>query len=116
MTSQDNTRYVTVEMFNDGMAAVTSRLDAINRRLVKIDQTIAEMRYEIRYNARDIDHLQTSVYWGFAIMGVVVALAGFMIAVAPMLREARQLKQEMCEIARSVVDEAISRALDARKQ
>ena len=109
MTSQDNARYVTVEMF-DG--AITD----INRRLDKIDQTLTELRYEIRYNARDIDHLQTSVYWGFAIMGVVVALAGLMIAIAPILKEARQLKQEMQEIARSVAGEVMSSALGAKNQ
>ena len=111
MTSQDNTRYVTVEMFNDGMAAVTSRLDAINRRLDKIDQTIAEMRYEIRYNARDIDHLQTSVYWGFAILGIIVALA-------PSFRREKTEKPQP-EVTRSdvqsMIDEAISRALSVRK-
>lgn len=109
MTSQDNARYVTVEMFN---GAITD----INHRLDKIDQTLTEMRYEIRYNARDIDHLQTSVYWGFAIMGVVVALVGFMIAIAPILKEARQLKQEMHEIARSVAGEVMSSVLSAKNQ
>ncbi len=105
MTSQDNTRYVTVEMFNYGVAAINQRLD-------KIDQTMTEMRYEIRYNARDIDHLQTSVYWGFALLGIIIAL------VQLFKREKNeQPKQEITRSdVQSMIDAAISKALGVKNQ
>ncbi|MBQ9903548.1 MAG: hypothetical protein IJM47_02045 [Synergistaceae bacterium] len=105
MTSQDNTRYVTVEMFNYGVAAINQRLD-------KIDQTMTEMRYEIRYNARDIDHLQTSVYWGFALLGIIIALV--------QLFKREKNEQPKPEITRSdvqsMIDAAISKALGVKNQ
>ena len=111
MTSQDNTVYVTAEMFNDATARIERRFDAVERRLDKIEQTMTEMRYETRYNARDIDHLQTSVYWGFAILGIIVALA-------PSFRREKTEKPQP-EVTRSdvqsMIDEAISRALSVRK-
>ena len=112
MTSQDNAVYVTVEMFNDGMARIERRFDALERRLDKVEQTMTEMRYEIRYNARDIDHVQTSVYWGFALLGIIVALA-------PSFRREKNEKPQP-EVTRSdvqsMIDEAISRVLGAKKQ
>ncbi|MBQ7168671.1 MAG: hypothetical protein IJR63_02055 [Synergistaceae bacterium] len=112
MTSQDNAQYVTIEMFNDGMSRIERRFDVIERRLDKVEQTMTEMRYEIRYNARDIDHLQTSVYWGFALLGIIVALA-------PSFRREKTEKPQP-EVTRSdvqsMIDAAISRALGAKNQ
>ena len=92
-------------MFNYGVAAINQRLD-------KIDQTMTEMRYEIRYNARDIDHLQTSVYWGFALLGIIIAL------VQLFKREKNeQPKQEITRSdVQSMIDAAISKALGVKNQ
>ncbi len=129
MTSQDNTRYVTVEMFNDGMASISRRLDTI-------DQTLTEMRAEIRaidrrveINTVKIDELHYFMGIGFAVIAIVVAFVGFVIALAPTFREmyrdrkqakSEHTKQEILDTIRaevqSMIDEAIARALSARKQ
>ena len=105
MTSQDSTNYVTVETFNDGIAAINQRLD-------KIDQKMTEMRYEMRYNARDIEHLQTSVYWGFALLGIIIALV--------QLFKREKSEQPKPDITRSdvqtMIDAAISKALGVKNQ
>ena len=105
MTSQDSTNYVTVETFNDGIAAINQRLD-------KIDQKMTEMRYEMRYNARDIEHLQTSVYWGFALLGIIIALV--------QLFKREKSEQPKPNITRSdvqtMIDAAISKALGVKNQ
>ena len=109
MTSGDNTRYVTVEMYQAGTAAT-------NRHLLSIDQTLAGIWQEIRYQERDAEHMQTTIYWGFAILALVVAFVGYLVSLAPIFRdmykdarEARddRLKREMREIAQ----EEIARAL-----
>lgn len=111
MTSQDNAQYVTVEMFNDGIARIERRFDALERRMDKMEQTTTEMRYEIRYNARDTDHLQTSVYWGSALLGIIVALA-------PSFRREKTEKpqpQVTRSDVQSMIDAAVSRALSAKQ-
>ena len=112
MTSQDNAVYVTVEMFNDGMAAVNQRLD-------KIDQTLTEMRSEIRVldrnvavNGARIEMLQHTFYCGLAIIAIAAALA-------PLFKREKTEKPQP-EVTRSdvqaMIDAAISRALNANKQ
>ncbi|MBQ3448258.1 MAG: hypothetical protein IJG37_11515 [Synergistaceae bacterium] len=112
MTSNDSTQYVTVEMYNAGTAAT-------NRHLASIDQTLVGIWQEIRYQERDAEHMQTTIYWGFAILALVVAFVGYLVSLAPIFRdvykdarEARdeRLKREMREIAR----EEISRAMSVR--
>ena len=121
MTSKDNAQYVTVEMFNDGMAAVNQRLD-------KIDQTLTEMRSEIRaidrrteINTVKIDELHYFMGIGFTVIAIVVGIVGFVLTLAPMFREMyRDRKQDILDTVRgemqSMIDTAVSRALDAKKQ
>ena len=119
MTSNDNARYVTVEEFNAGISELRSEIRRTNE---EIKSAITEMKHELRYQARDIEHLQTSIYWGFAVIAIVVALVGFVMTLAPMFREmyrdSKQAKKD-APLARSevqtMIDEAISRALSAKK-
>ena len=107
MISPDNQQYVTVEMFSNATSTT-------NRHLASIDNTLTEMRYELRYNTRDTEHLQTSVYWGFAILGIIIA---FVSISAPLLleifRESRSNKkhEDMKDVARKVMHEEISEAV-----
>lgn len=107
MTSNDNQQFVTVEMF-------TNATSTTNRHLASIDNTLTEMRYELRYNTRDTEHLQTSVYWGFAILGIIIAIVSI---TAPLLleifRESRSNKkhEDMKEVAREVMHEELSEAV-----
>lgn len=119
MTSNDNVQYVTVEVFNAGISELRSEIHRTNE---EIKAAIAEMKHELRYQARDIEHLQTSIYWGFAVIAIVVALVGFVMTLAPMFREmyrdSKQAKKDTppsrSEIQK-MVDEAIAKALSAKK-
>ena len=149
MTSQDNSRYVTVEMFNDGIArierrfdALEQRFDALERRMDKMEQTMTEMRAEVRaidrraeINTVKIDELHHFMGTGFTVIAIVVGIVGFMLTLAPMLREmyldrkqakSEHIKDEILGTVRgemqsmrgemqSMIDVAISRALSAKQ-
>ena len=72
MTSNDvnNNNFVTVEMFNAGIQEIKSEIRELRQ---EIKDTRQELMTEIRINQNDTAHVQTSVYWGFAIMGIIIA-------------------------------------------
>ncbi len=117
MTSNDKQQFVTVDIFNDA-------INKINVRFDNIDKTMNEIHYELRYNARDTEHLQTSVYWGFAIIAAVIALVGFVITLAPMFRDmyrdAKQARSQdnirklVREVMQDEIDAAVQRALKTK--
>lgn len=90
------------------------RFDVIESNLGEIKATLTEMRYELRQQEHDMNHMQTTVYWGFAIMALVIAFIGCVITLAPMLREMYQdRKREKTEesLTRSEVQEMITEAI-----
>lgn len=111
MTSADNQQYLTVEIFNSANSRTDKRFDIIDSRFISLDRTLTSIGYELRLNARDNEHLQTSVYWGFAILGILIAVVGI---VAPLLleiyRDARKAKNDndMRATARQIVHEEIN--------
>ncbi len=131
MTSTDNAQYLTVEMFNDSMARIERRFDALERRLDRVDQTLSEITKEIRVidrrseiNTVKIDELHYFMGIGFAIIAVVVAFVGYIINGASSRKEektdtAERIKQDILHTLRaemkSVADEVVSRALNAGK-
>ena len=100
MTSNDN--FVTIEIFN-------ARMDIIEKRLDKLENLITT---EIRVNEVSHAYLQHSIYWGFAIMGVVIALVGLIVAIIalnPSRKEKTESKPEWSERdLRAVMREEIS--------
>ncbi len=124
MTSDDR---VIIELINSRFDASeknnAERFEMINGQLVQLRKDvdglkaeIVEIKHDIQLNAHDIAHLQTSVYWGFAIMALVVAIVGYMVTLAPMFREMyRDKKQERKEhaeyVTRSEMEEAINEAV-----
>ena len=117
MISSDNQKFVTVEMFNSAHDTIQKRFDIIDGKFASLDKTLTAVGYELRFNARDNEHLQTSVYWGFAILGVLIAFFGMLATLAPLLREIykdnRQTKNSdnFRKIAREVMHEEISEAV-----
>ena len=75
MTSNDvNNNFVTVEMFNAGIQEIKNEMAEMRREIKQeIKDTRQELMTEIRINQNDTAHVQTSVYWGFAIMGIIIA-------------------------------------------
>lgn len=84
----------------------------------EIQNTRLELRTEIRIAQNDIGHVQTSVYWGFAIMTIGIAIASGVLTLAPAIKELFKTKHENKiteERIQSLIDAAISRALSERK-
>ena len=120
MKMQSNDNYITVEMFNDGIQEIKSEIVALNKMIDGVQNEIKDTRNEllteIRLNQHDVAHLQTSVYWGFAIIAFVVAF----ISLNPFRREktenATQQKETLTEarvekIAETIAEKVISKAL-----
>ena len=128
MTSQDNARYITVEVFNDGMAKINSRLDAIDATLTAMNAEITEIKTEIRaldkrveVNSVKVDELHYFMGIGFTVMAIVVGLVGFVLTLAPMFREMYQdhrREKNAQHVTRSevadMIEAAVARALDTK--
>ena len=99
-----NSRMDKVELRLENIEAqfgdVKTRIGDISKRLDGVDNTLTAIGYELKYHSVDTVHLQTSVYWGFAVIAVVVAFVGFVITLAPMF----------CEM----IDTAVAKALASR--
>ena len=95
MTSSDKQEYVTVEMFNGGIQEIKSEIATLNKRIdgiqTEIKDTRNELLTEIRLNQNDVAHLQTSVYWGFAIIGVIIAF----VSLYPFGREKPETSEDL---------------------
>ena len=108
MTSKDETIYIKEETFN-------LKMNSLEKRFDKLENLIET---EIRLNNQAHEHLQTSIYWGFAIatltIAVVIAIVGFVVTLAPSLREnskRKESKYTTVEQVQSIVENAISKAL-----
>ena len=105
-------------------------LEAINgleRKIINLQSEVQEIRQEIkdtrnellteiRLNQNDTAHLQTSVYWGFAIMAFVVAFVSlypFKHERPENLTEQKKFTTEerVQEIATSIAEKVMSKAL-----
>ena len=115
MTSSDNSIYI--KTLNARIDGIDKRLITIDRRLDSIDKTLTAVGYELRFSALDTAHLQTSVYWGFAIIAIVIALVGFVFALAPLLRDIYRDNRNQYpseEKVQAMIDNSISKALALR--
>ena len=76
ITSTDNTNYITVDAFNNGIQELKQDFKSSFQELKQDLKTeIQKVNTEIRVLQSDVAHLQTSVYWGFAIMAIVIITA-----------------------------------------
>lgn len=120
MTSSADRQFVTVQIFNEAQAKTEHRFDILDGRLDNIDKTLATIGYETRLNAHDTAHLQTSAYWGFAGLGILIAVVGIISPlIVEIFKEGRQAKkektqeqpQELSPKAREEVKQLIAEAL-----
>ncbi|MBQ7193514.1 MAG: hypothetical protein IJR98_03990 [Synergistaceae bacterium] len=121
MTSQDNERYVTVEVFNDGMAKINSRLDTIDATLTAMQAEIRTFDKRVEVNSVKVDELHYFMGIGFTVMAIVVGLVGFLMTLAPMFREMYQdhrREKNAQHVTRSevadMIEAAVARALGAK--
>lgn len=73
MTSND---LIILEAINGLEGKVINLQAEIKEMKQEIKDTRNELMTEIRINQNDTVHIQTSVYWGFAIIGVIIAFVG----------------------------------------
>ena len=121
MTSQDNERYVTVEVFNDGMAKINSRLDTIDATLTAMQAEIRTFDKRVEVNSVKVDELHYFMGIGFTVMAIVVGLVGFLMTLAPMFREMYQdhrREKNAQHVTRSevadMIEAAVARALGTK--
>ena len=59
--------------------------------------------------------MQTSIYWGFAIIAIVIALVGFTVSLAPAFLEFLKNKRTYAttEQVQEIVDRAIAKAFSS---
>ena len=121
MTSQDNARYITVEVFNDGMAKINSRLDTIDATLTAMQAEIRTFDKRVEVNSVKVDELHYFMGIGFTVMAIVVGLVGFVLTLAPMFREMYQdhrREKNAQHVTRSevadMIEAAVARALGAK--
>lgn len=124
MTSQDNSQYITVEMFNER----TSRLEAQVINLgERQDNSFRELKNEIQevknstlVNGAKIDAYRDFTGIWFTVIAVIVAIIGVATTLAPMFRDIyRDSKQSrnqenLREMIREEVNIAVNRALNTK--
>lgn len=92
MTSQDNERYVTVEMFNKGIAELKAE---IRNNYEELRAEIRAIEKRVDINTAKIDGLQFYIGNWFTVMAVVVGIVGFMLTLAPMFRDMYKDRKQM---------------------
>ena len=97
-----NENFITVEMFNAGIQELKNELTA------EIQKNNTEIKTEIRVLQSDTAHLQTSIYWGFAIIAIVIALVTLF---KNDKTENKAKKDVTVEQVHEIVDTAISKTL-----
>ena len=90
MTSND---LIILEAINGLEGKVVNLQTEMNQRFEKLEAEIKDVKYEIRLNQNDIAHVQTSVYWGFAIIGVIIAF----VSLYPFRREKSEKSEELSQ-------------------
>ncbi|MBQ7152302.1 MAG: hypothetical protein IJR94_08650 [Synergistaceae bacterium] len=88
--------YITVEIFNAGIQEIktsiqglVSEVQTLKSDVKELKASVQQLEYKTGINGAKLEMLQTSVYWGFAVMAFVVAY----IQLRPSRREERAEKK-----------------------
>ena len=116
MISNDNQQYLNVDKFNAKMDVMIANIQLANEKLHnEIHNEIQDVKSEVKANSTQIADLQHSVYWGFAIIAVIIALVGFIVSLAPAFLEFLKNKKTYttAEQVQEIVDKAIAKAFSS---
>ncbi len=102
MTSGDNV--LTVEIFNEG-------IKEIRQNVSELKAEVSNIRYEQRLSSAKIDWLQTSIYWGFAIIAFVVTFVGLKAPGRKTEKPKAKITNELRNAIREVVREELAKNL-----
>ena len=120
MTSNDNQQYITVELFNSKMETLITQIQLGNEKLrnelnSKIDDVKSELRTEIqtvdanvKVNSAKIEMLGHSMYWGFAIMTLIITAVAIFV---PYFLSAHKDKKTANSLTEEKVQKMIAEAL-----
>ena len=125
MISNDNQQYITVELFNSKMETLITQIQLGNERLrnelnSKIDDVKSELHNEIqavdtnvKVNSAKIEMLGHSMYWGFAVMTIIITLIAFFVPYFLMYRKDKkqEAKDNSHSLSEDKVREMIAQAL-----
>lgn len=104
MTSND---LIVIEAINGLGSKIISLQEDMIKRFDNVHTEIQDVKYQEQLNTAKIEWLQHSIYWGFAFIGIIIAL----ISIAPFKKEKSEKKTEWTEHdLRSLIKEEISAA------
>lgn len=104
MTSND---LIVIEAINGLENKIISLQEDMIKRFDNVHTEIQDIKYQEQLNTAKIEWLQHSIYWGFAFIGIIIAL----ISIAPFRKEKSEKKTEWTERdLRSLIKEEISAA------
>ena len=109
MISNDHQQYLTVELFNAKIDALMAQISLENEKLrSELKAEIQSVRSDVRVNSAQIAELHHFMYWGIAILALIVTVVPFF------RREHKQKKQKQTQqqfTTHSEVKDMISQAL-----
>ena len=97
------------------------RFNDVDRKIETVDRKLEALTVQVQnnfdYQNMRMESIQTSVYWGFALITFFIAVVGVMVALAPSILEIfRSRRKERdyvtSEQVQEIVDRSISKALD----
>ena len=114
MTSKDNQQYLTVDMFNAKMDAFMATIQLENEKLrSQLHSEVKAVETKVTINSAQISDLQHSVYWGFAILGIIITLAIFFKGEKTEKKEKEKKTYATVEQVQEIVDKAIAKAFSS---
>ncbi|MBR0186777.1 MAG: hypothetical protein IJQ24_12180, partial [Synergistaceae bacterium] len=99
---------------NDRFAKVESKLDRLETRIDALD---SKVEYTGNYLNNRIDDTHTYMGWGFATIGIIVAIAVVVIPATKLVKEFFKPSvtvEKVKEISRAIAEEVVDARLQAR--
>ena len=114
MTSQDNQQYITVELFNSKIETLITQIQLGNEKLRnELRSEIQAVDANVKVNSAKIEMLGHSLYWGFAVMTIIITLVAFFVPYFLMSRKDKkqETKDNSHALSEDKVREMIAQAL-----
>lgn len=116
MTNQDNQQYITVELFNSKMETLITQIQLGNEKLRnelrnEFHSELSPLKAEVKVNSPKIEMLGHSMYWGLAVMTIIITLVAFFVPYFMMYRKDKKEKDINHTITEDKVKQLIDEAL-----
>ena len=130
MTSGDNV--LTVEIFNEGIREIKQSISELRSDVATLKEDVTTLKSDVatlktdvsnlhaevgyiqteqRFDSAKIDWLQTSIYWGFAIIAFVVTFVGLKAPGRKTEKPKAKITNELRNAIREVVREELAKNL-----